>query len=590
VIAQPNSVSASSGDGTLYRRLVRLMRPHRTLLAVLLALDLLGSLWVLLTPVPLKIAIDSVIGARPLPDFVAAVLPEAITTSATILLVVAAGLVLAIALLSNIQSLGTALLRSCIGERLVLDLRGRLFEHAQQLSPSYHDAEGSVDAVYRIQKDAAAVEDIVVDGALPLVSAALTVALMFTVTLWLDWELGLVAGAVAPVLLYISSRYKPRLRQQAREVRELESNALAVVHEVLAALRVVQAFGQEAHEQERFLRQCRAGVRARLWLVLGTGCYGVAIRLTVALGTAAVLFIGVSHVQSGVITLGELLLVLAYLAQMYEPLKTISRKAGGMQAHLASAERAFALLDQRAEVVTPPHARPIVRTRGAVHLRNVTFGYDEGRPVLRNTSLDIAPATRVGIVGATGAGKTTLFNLMMRFYDPIDGQVLLDGVDLRDCCLADLRRQFALVHQDAVLFSASVAENIAYARPDAGRTEIETAARAAHAHDFISRLPDGYETRVGERGMRLSGGERQRISIARAFLKDAPILLLDEPTSAVDVQTEAGILEAMEHLMRGRTSIIITHRPTPLTACDTVFHLENGQLAAVLRKCDHGVV
>jgi len=568
------------GDGALYRRLLRLARPYTKYLSVLLLLDLLDSLSVLLTPLPLKIAIDSVIGSRPLPGFLARVLPESVAGSATALLVVAVGLLLSIALFTNLQALIDALLRGYVGERLVLGFRSRLFRHAQRLSLSYHDTAGTADATYRIQKDAASLQDLLIDGALPLVTAVFTVVLLFAVTLWLDWQLGLVAVTVAPVLLFVSGRYKRRLRQQAREVKKLESGALAVVQEVLSVLRVVKAFGQEDRERDRCVSYSREGMRARLRLLLAEGGYGAVIRLTTALGTAAVLFIGVTHVRDGALTLGSLVLVLGYLAQLYDPLKTISRKAGGLQAHLASAERAFALLDQRPDVDDRPDARPVARAAGAIAFRNVSFGYGEGRPVLCGVSFAVESGTRLGIVGTTGAGKTTLLNLLMRFYDTDGGQILLDGLDLRAYRLADLRNQFALVLQDTVLFSASVAENIAYARPTATSEEIEAAARAACAHDFIARLPDGYDTLVGERGMCLSGGERQRIAIARAFLKDAPVLLLDEPTSAIDVQTEADILEAMEFLMRGRTSIIITHRLTPLSACDAVLVLEGGRLTA----------
>jgi ATP-binding cassette subfamily B protein len=546
-------------------------------LIALLGLDLLGGLFVLLTPLPLKIVIDSVLGSRPLPGFLRHVLPEQVSGSAALLLG-AVGLLLSVALLGGLQSLAGTLLRGQVGERLLLDFRGRLFRHAQGLSLSYHDAQGTADAHYRIQKDAAAIQDLLIDDVLPLVGAALTVALMFSVTLWLDWQLGLVAAVVAPVLLFLSGRYKRRLRQQSREVKRLESGALAVVQEVLSALRVVKAFGQEDRERDRFLRHAREGMHARLRLLLAEGGYGMAVRMTTALGTAAVLFLGVAHVQSGALTLGGLVLVLGYLAQMYDPLKTISRKAGGLQSHLASAERAFALLDQRPDVDDRPDARPLKRSAGAIEFRGVTFGYRKDCPVLEGVSFTVEPETRLGLVGATGAGKTTLLNLLARFYDPASGQVLLDGRDVRDYRLADLRGQFALVLQDAVLFSATVAENMAYACPGATREEIQGAAKAACAHDFIVRLPQGYDTRVGERGMCLSGGERQRIAIARAFLKDAPVLLLDEPTSAVDVQTEADILEAMERLMRGRTCLIITHRASPLAACDEVLALEQGRL------------
>jgi ATP-binding cassette subfamily B protein len=568
------------GDAALYRRLLRLARPYAWHLVALFLLELLDGAWVLLTPLPLKIAIDNVIGSRPVPGFLGRWLPEWITGSASALLVVAVGMLLAIAFLNNLLSLATALLRASVGERLVQGFRGELFRHAQRLSLSYHDGVGTADATYRIQKDAAAIQDILIDGVLPLVAAVFTVGLMFAVTLWLDWQLGLVAAGVAPLWLFLSVYYKRRLRLQSREVKKLESGALGVVQEVLSVLRVVKAFGQEDRERDRFLGHSREGMRARLRLVLAEGAYGMGIRLTTAVGTAAVLLIGVTHVRAGTLTVGELLLVLAYLAQLYDPLKTISRKAAGLQSNLASAERAFALLDQQPDVTDRPDARPLKRAEGAVTFRGVSFGYYDARPVLRDVSFALEPGTRLGVIGATGAGKTTLINLLMRFYDPTGGQVLLDCLDLRAYRLADLRNQFALVLQDAVLFSASIAENIAYACPGATREEIEAAARAAHAHDFIVRLPQGYDTRVGERGMSLSGGERQRIAIARAFLKDAPILLLDEPTSAVDGQTEAGIMDAMERLMRDRTSILITHRQAPLSTCDAILVLEQGQLVS----------
>jgi ATP-binding cassette, subfamily B, bacterial len=304
--------------------------------------------------------------------------------------------------------------------------------------------------------------------------------------------------------------------------------------------------------------------------------------LTTAVGTALVLLIGVRRVQSGDLSVGSLVLAMGYLAQLYPTVQLISETITGVQSGLASAARVFAVLDELPDVVERPHARPLGRAKGGLSFRNVSFGYSAtAQPVLRDVSIDIPAGMRLGIKGVTGAGKTTLVNLLTRFYDPTHGQVLLDGIDLRDYRLADLRRQFAIVLQEPVLFSTTIAENIAYAKPDATRDEIVRAAEAAHAHGFISQLPDGYETLVGERGMRLSGGERQRISLARAFLRDAPILILDEPTSAVDVKTEAVIMEAMEHLMKGRTSLMIAHRLTTLCHCNAIIEIANGRVTLV---------
>src|SRR5256884_1293615 len=304
------------------------------------------------------------------------------------------------------------------------------------------------------------------------------------------------------------------------------------------------------------------------------------VGVTTALGTGAVLFIGVRHVQANLLTLGQLLMAVTYLGQLYEPLKTVSKKAATLQSYLASAERAFALLDQQPEVPERPDARPLERARGALEFRGVSFAYGPDRPVLHDVSCVIPPGTRLGVVGATGAGKTTLISLLTRFYDPQHGAILLDGTDLREYRLTDLRRQFAVVLQDPVLFSVSIAENIAYAAPGASREQIVAAAQAANVHEFIARLPQGYDTQVGERGAQLSGGQRQRIALARAFLKDSPVLILDEPTSSVDAKTEAAIAEALERLKQGRTVIVISHRSTTPAGCSAFLTVDGGRVVA----------
>jgi ATP-binding cassette, subfamily B, bacterial len=571
---------ARYADFTLYRRLLGQVRPYWARLVGLFLLNLLVIPLVLLTPVPLKLAVDQVLGARPLPGLLEALLPAA-ARSDTVVLVLAAGLAVAVAVLGEVTRLAGALLSNYTSEKMVLGFRAQLFGHSQRLSLSYHDSRGTGDATYRIQYDAAALPSLAIDGVIPLLTAAGTLAGMIYLMVRIDSQLALVALAIAPVLFGVSFAYRPRLRQQSRAVKKLESSALSVVQEVLAALRIVKAFGQESREQERLVRCSHEGMRARLRLLALESGFGLLISVVTAAGLATVLFLGTRHVQAGVLTLGELLLVMVYLSQLYAPLKTLSKKAASMQSHLASAERAFALLDEAPDVAERPGGRPLARAAGAVACRQVSFAYGANLPALRDVSFEVSPGTRVGIAGPTGAGKTTLVSLLTRFYDPTAGQILLDGVDLRDYRLADLRNQFAIVLQDAVLFSASIAENIAYARPGAGEAEIVAAARAASAHDFIVNLPQGYQTPVGERGMRLSGGERQRIALARAFLKDAPILILDEPTSAVDVRTEALIMEAIRRLMRGRTTFLIAHRLSTLQDCDVLWKVERGRLAAV---------
>jgi len=388
------------------------------------------------------------------------------------------------------------------------------------------------------------------------------------------------------VLYVVSQIYSRRLKLRWREAKDLESSTLSVVQEVLSSVRVVKAFAQEDREQERYVASAGRNLRQQIKLALTGGSFGLVIGVAMAAGTATVLFLAARHVLAGRITLGDLILVMSYLALLYSPLQTVSKSAASLQGSLVSAERAFELLDESPEVVEKPDARPLIRARGQVAFEDVSFAYYGGRPALHGISFEVPVGSRVGIAGTTGAGKSTLVSLLLRLYDPTGGRVLLDGVDLRDFKLRDLRNQFAIVLQEPVLFSSSIAENIAYAKPEAGEAEVVAAAQAANAHDFISRLPQGYRTEVGERGVQLSGGERQRISLARAFLKDAPILILDEPTSSVDVKTETVIMEAMMRLMQHRTTFMIAHRLSTLDICDVRMQLEQGRVVSMTRAAD----
>jgi ATP-binding cassette subfamily B protein len=562
-------------------RLLRQARPYWIQIAGVLVLDLLATPLVLLTPLPLKIAVDTVLGSRPLPRFLDSVVPDYINHSSFRLLVLVAVLQVLIVIAIHLQELCVYMLRTQAGEGLTLGFRAQLFRHVQRLSLSYHDTKGTADSVYRIQYDAPSIQWLAMDGILTISSAGLMFVAMVYVIARINLPLALIALAVSPFVLVLGHAYDRRMSDTYVRAKELESGAMKVVHEVLGAVRIVKAFGREESEELRFIHRSGESAQARVRIAAAEGAIVLAVNVTTAVGTALVLFIGIRNVQLGVLSLGQLLVVLAYLTQLYRPLETVGSLFAGLQSSFASAGRALELLDEVPEVAERSAARPLNRAAGGIDFQRVSFSYDTDGLVLHDISFSIPAKARVGIVGTTGAGKTTIVSLLTRFYDPVSGQILLDGIDLRDYRLADLRNHFSVVQQEAVLFSTSIAENIAYARPNATQDMLVEAAKLANAHDFISHSPQGYRTEVGERGMTLSGGERQRIALARAFLKDAPILILDEPTSSVDVATEAAIMESLERLAKGRTTFIIAHRLSTLANCDLLLLVENGQLVEV---------
>jgi ATP-binding cassette, subfamily B, bacterial len=563
-------------DLALFRRLFEQARPYWMHLLLIFFLSLLSLPLALLTPLPLKIAVDYVLGNKPLPEFLVKLLPFFFTASKAGLLVLAVVLLLSVALLQNLEGFGSWVLQLYTGEKLVLDFRARLFRHVQRLSLLYHDTRGVADSLYRIQFDAPAMQYLAIHGVGASLTSLLTLAAMIWITAHIDWQLAVIALAILPLLLLSSEMYRRRVRGAWAEVKNRESATISVIQEVLGAVRVVKAFGQEVREERRFYEHANRSLWTQLRAVLLETGFGILIAMTIGIGTAAVLFVGVRHVQSGVLSLGSLLVVMAYIAQLYKPLEMLTKKVGTLQSSLASAERAFALLDELPDVPEKKSARRLHKARGAILFRHVNFSYSPASPVLRDVTFEVAPGTSVGISGPTGAGKTTLVGLLPRFYDPTAGQILFDGIDLREYRLADLRSQFAIVLQEPVLFSAAIAENIAYGRPEASEQEIITAAKDANAHEFIINLAEGYRTMVGERGMRLSGGERQRISIARAFLRNAPVLILDEPTSAVDTVSESAIVDAIERLIKNRTVFMVAHRLSTLSKCKVRMHLELG--------------
>jgi ATP-binding cassette subfamily B protein len=544
-------------------------------------LNLLKTPLNLLALLPLKIVVDNVISKSPLPPALAQMTPAWIPTSTAWLLVFAVTLLVVVELLAQLRSLASSLLKTYTAEQLMLHFRALLFYHAQWLPFARHDRHGTTDAIYRIQHDAYALPTVAVDGIIPFIHSAIAFGTTVVVIAWIEPTLALISLIVAPALVALTWGYRGTLRSRHRQVKALESSALAVVQEVLTSLRLVKAFGQEDREQRRFLNRASEGMLARLRVAFVDGTYAVGIIFVNAIGAGFVLYFGAQSVQSGAITLGSLLVVMGYLAQLYDPLYTMSRQVGSLQSGFASAERAFTLLDEERDVTERPDPRPLSRTTGLVEFSNVSFSYEDTRLVLQGVSFKVEPGTRVGITGRTGSGKTTLLSLLTRFYDPTSGAILIDGADIRDFRVVDLRRQFAVVMQDPVLFSTTIGDNIAYGKPDATIDEIIEAAKAAGIHNFVASLPEKYDTPVGENGMTLSGGERQRISLARAFLIDAPILILDEPTSSVDTKTETAIIDAMERLMEGRTTFIVAHRLSTLENCNLRLHVDNGIVTVV---------
>jgi len=562
----------------VYVRVFREVRPFWPALALILAL---GLVWIpisFILPFPLKLVIDNVLGHQPPTGLAARLIPATLAGDSEHLLIVAIIFSVAIALLGIAYKLADWLLREWVADRMVHRFRGELLLHGLRLSPAHHAVRGVHDLGYRINQDAPALQWTAIYGVIPVIVSLSTIACTLYVTATLSPSLAAVALATAVPMIALVHGCQGRLKAKWHLAKEQDSATQSVVHEVLGALRIVTIFGQERRETARFLHHSGLGVAARLRAIRAEGLLGGLLSVGTGAGTAAVLYLGARAVEAHVLSVGDLLMVITYIGQLYAPLQAIGTHVAGQQHAIASMERALDLLDRPVEIRDRPNARPLGRARGDVAFHRVTFGYEGRGPVLEDVSFRVPAGTSVGIVGRTGAGKTTLINLLLRLFDPDQGGVRLDDVDLRDWRLADLRRQFAVVPQDPTLFSTTIAENIAYARPCAAHSEIVAAAKLANIHDFIAGLPQGYDTPVGERGLRLSGGERQRIALACAFLTDAPILILDEPTSAIDQNTEAAIIESLERLRRGRTVFVVAHRLATLRHVDIRLRVEDGNV------------
>ncbi len=466
-----------------------------------------------------------------------------------------------------------------LGQRITYDLAGDLFAKLQQLSLHFHARKSVGDNIRRVTADCTCVSVIVKDALLPVVSSIVTLVLMFGILWNKDSQLTLLSLGVVPFMMWIFVRYANPMMERSYQQQEAEGKIYEVVEQTFASIPVVQAFNREESNERWLSRTTREALATTLAVTQVQLRFKMLMGLATALGTAAVLWVGAQHTLGGHLSnVGIIILFLSYLSSLYGPLEAIMYTSSTLQGAMGSARRVWEVLGTETEVADRAGAYQLQLTRGHVQFEDVTFGYEPGRPVLQRINLSVEPGQTIAIVGATGAGKSTLISLLPRFFDPWQGRISIDGHDLRNLSLKSLRQQISIVLQEPFLFPISLAENIAYARPEASSQEIEAAAKAANAHDFIVRLPQGYETVLGERGATLSGGERQRISIARALLKNAPILLLDEPTSALDVETEQSFLQAVERLTKGRTTFIIAHRLSTVRRASRIIVLHNGVL------------
>lgn len=566
--------------GTRFRQVILgYLRDHRGSMALAATCTLGLTLTELLKPWPIKIIFDYVLLGRPLPDYLG-FLDGLLSSGKTTLLVAMAAVIVVVALLTGAFTYMQVYITSRIGNELVYTLRRALFAHLQRLSLSFHDRARSGEHMTRIVSDTNTLKDVFAESALTASAHVLTFVGMFAIMFYLDWQLGLVVLATLPLLgatLYY--RYRAA-KASSRRQRKREAVIATRISEVMSSVPLVQAFGRERHELERFEAESGEFLQESIRNARIEAVASRSVVVISALGTAAVILVGALQVLAGRMTPGDLLLFTSYVQSMYRPVRNLARLSNKYSKAVVGAERIDELLSVDPEIRDRPDAVDPGELRGEVVFEGVHFDYgDDGEGgVLEDVSFRVEPGQRVALIGASGAGKSTLVSLILRLYQPRRGRILIDGRDIRDYRLRPLRRQIGIVLQDSVLFGATIRENIAYGRLDATQEEIESAARAANAHDFIVGLERGYETVLGERGDTLSGGQRQRIAIARAVIRDPRILILDEPMTGLDAESEARVQEALDRLMAGRTSFLITHDLHAVSGADLVLLMEGGRV------------
>jgi len=552
-----------------------LLRPHWKTLTVAFVAVIGESAGDLLEPWPLKVVFDYVLGSKKMPGWLASLVNSVAGHDKVAILYFAACSVIAIAAVGAIGSYGEKYLTTSVGQRVMHDLRRTLYHHIQRLSLSYHDRKKTGDVISRVTSDIDAIQDFVSQALLGIVVNVVTLIGMLAVMFYLNWRFTLIALSVAPILFAVVYVYTRRIKKASRAVREKEGEVVSIVQEVLTSIRVVQAFAREDYEQTRFEKQSLESVETALRARSLKAKLTPIVQIVVAVGTCLVLWYGVRLVLAGEITSGSLLVFFLYLGKMYKPMRELSKMTDTLSKTAVGYERIKEVIETEREIHNVKGAIPAPPFNGEIEFSHVDFGYTPDNLILKDVNFKIEPGQLAAFVGPTGAGKTTIASLVARFYDPVKGEVRIDGKDVRAYKIKSVRRQVSFVLQENLLFHASIWQNIAYGRPEASREEIIETARLANADEFIRKMPQQYDALVGERGVTLSGGQRQRIAIARAIIRNSPILVLDEPTSSLDSASEELVFEALARLIEGKTSIVIAHRLATVKRADVIFVLDD---------------
>jgi ATP-binding cassette, subfamily B, bacterial len=551
------------------------LRPYRKTLWVITGLTLTIAIFGLAEPWPLAVILNEVLHDNEPSGFVKAIFGSNPEVGAVLI-----GMVLfrfLIVVVGNAFTVYTHFLGSKMEQNMVLDLRSDLFAHVQRLSLTFHDKKQTGALMSQINIQAASLGTIVMVIP-PIVESIVTLVGMLVIASFIDYQLALLSLVIVPVLYWSFGVYGRRIVPRLQKVQELEWKSLSIVHEAMSMLRVIVSFGRESHEHRRFREQGQEAVDERVKLTVSQSLYTLGVQTATAAGASIIMAAGAWAVIQGRISIGELIVLMTYISSVYQPLEQMSTTVGMLHDELVQFNASLKLLETDPEVVEKPDAVELERAKGYVSVRDLNFSHQGRTHTLSDVSFEVRPGENIAIVGQTGAGKSTLMSLLIRFYDPDSGTISIDGIDVRDLKLQSLRDQISVVLQDPLLFSGTIADNIRYGKLDASEEEIVAAAQAANADEFIKGLPDGYNTVLGERGAHVSGGERQRICVARAFLRDAPILILDEPTSSIDSRTEAVILDALDDLMVGRTSFMVAHRLSTVRHADQILVVDGGRV------------